>query len=154
MLRISLNPSLRLTLLLSLAHAAAAGVCLVIDAAIWLKISAALLVGTSCGLSLYGPALLRTRKAIVALEITDGDALSFQTRRGDWHRGTLLDSSFVAPYLAVLNLKSDGSPFTRHVVIMPDSVAADDFRRLRVWLRWRKTGASDKKSDPTMPTTR
>ena len=142
MLKVALRPSRQLALLLGLAHAAAAGACLVAPTPVWLKVILVLAVGGSCGRALYGPALLRSPESIVALEISEGGALSFQRRRGDWEEGTLLDSSFVAPYLTVLNLKSEGSRFAHHVVIMPDSVAADEFRRLRVWLRWHKTGAA------------
>jgi len=142
MLKLAIRPSRQLALLLGLAHAAAAGACLVVAMPVFLKIVLVLVVGASCGRALYGPALLRSPRAIVALEISEGGALLFQTRRGDWEKGTLLDSSFVAPYLTVLNLKSEGGRFARHVVILPDSVAADEFRRLRVWLRWHKTGVA------------
>ena len=145
MFKIAIYPSHRLALLLILAHAAAAGVCVAADMPVALKVVFLLLIGASCGYALCGPALLRNQEAIVALEITDGGALSFQTRRGEWYRGTLLDSSFVAPYLAVLNLKTDEARLARHVVIMADSLAAEEFRRLRVWLRWRKAAATDEK---------
>jgi toxin CptA len=145
MLRIAIRPSCRLTLLLFLAHAAAFGACVAADMPVELKFLVVLLIGLSCAHALYGAALLRSRKAIVALEITDGGVLTFQTRSGEWRRGILLDSSFVAPYLTVLNLKTDGTRLARHVVIMADSVAAEEYRRLRVWLRWRKTAAVDEK---------
>lgn len=136
MLKIVIKPSRRLALLLCLAHAAAAGAFLVLELPIWLKISLVLLIGASCGVYLYGPALLRGSGAIVGLEIRDGDKLSFQTRRGEWREGTLLGSSFVSPYLTVLNFRTEGNLLARHVVILPDSVDADEFRRLRVRLRW------------------
>ena len=145
MLKIAIRPSRRLTLLLSLAHAAALGACLAADMPVALKLFVVLLIGLSCAHALYDAALLRSRKAIVALEIADDGVLTFQMRSGEWRRGILLDSSFVAPYLTVLNLKTDGTRLARHVVVMADSVAAEEYRRLRVWLRWRKTAAADGK---------
>ncbi|MNC95848.1 hypothetical protein D3C83_130640 [compost metagenome] len=71
--------------------------------------------------------------------------MTFRTRSGQWRRGTVLGSTFVAPYLTVLNLKVDGRRRTYHAVVMADSVAADEYRRLSVWLRWRKTAADDEK---------
>lgn len=142
MLRISIGPSRHLMVLLCLAHAAAAAACLAADAPIGLKIIVVVLIGASGALSLYGPALLRSPTAIIALEIIEGGALSFQTRNGEWHKGTLLASSFVAPYLTVLNVKSPGKALTRHIVIMADSIASDEFRRLRVLLRWRRADAA------------
>lgn len=137
MLKLSLRPSRRLAVLLVLAHLAAAGAALVVEIPVALKIALTLLVSASCAASLYGPALLRSDEAIVGLEIGEGTGLSFQTRRGEWREGTLSGSSFVAPYLVVLNVRAPGRRFARHVVIMPDSIDAEDFRRLRVRLWWR-----------------
>ena len=136
MLTIAIKPSRRLALLLCVAHAAAAGASLLLDLPIWLKILLVLLIGASCGVYLYSTALLRSGGAVVGLEIKDDGALSFQTRRGEWREGTLLGSSFVSPHLTILNIGMEGRFFARHVVIMPDCVDAEDFRRLRVRLRW------------------
>lgn len=136
MLKTSLKPSRQLAVLLVLAHAAAAGAALAVEIPVVLKIALTLLIAGSCAAYLYGPALLRSDEAIVGLEIGEGGGLSFQTRRGEWQEGTLLGSSFVAPYLTVLNIKATGKRFARHVVILPDSIDAEDFRRLRVRLRW------------------
>jgi toxin CptA len=48
----------------------------------------------------------------------------------------LLPSSFVATYLTVLNLKTSTGRWRRNVLLTPDRVDAEAFRRLRVWLRW------------------
>ncbi len=137
-LKISLKPSRRLAMLLGLAHAAAAGMVLVVDVPIWLQLFLLVLIGTSCGVCLYGPALLRGGEAIVGLETGEGGSLLLQTRRGEWREGALLGSSFVSPYLTVLIVRTEGKLFARHVVIMPDSLDAEDFRRLRVRLRWQR----------------
>ena len=136
MLKISIKPSRRLALVLCAAHAAAAGAVLIVEFPIWLKIVLVPIIGASCGVYLYGSALLRSSRAVVGLEISDDGALSFQTRRGEWREGRLLGSSFVSPYLTILNIGTEGKFFARHVVIMPDCVDAEDFRRLRVRLRW------------------
>jgi len=34
-------------------------------------------------------------------------------------------------------LKPAGSRLAKHLVILPDAIDAEDFRRLRVWLKWR-----------------
>lgn len=136
MLKISLKPSLRLALVLCVAHAIAAGASLLLDLPIWLKIVLVLVIGANCGVYLYDTALLRSTRAVVGLEISDDGALSFQTRGGEWREGTLLASSFVSPYLTILNIGTDGRFSARHVVIMPDGIDAEEFRRLRVRLRW------------------
>jgi toxin CptA len=68
---------------------------------------------------------------------------TLETWRGDVIKCMLLGSSFVAPYLAVLELKPLGvrrlwQRFrTRSVVILPDGIDVEEFRQLRVLLRWR-----------------
>lgn len=136
MLRISIRPSRRLALVLCAVHAVVAGATLVLDLPISVKIALVSLIGASCGICLYGPALLRSNGAVVGLDLRDDGALSFQTRRGEWRAGRLLGSSFVSPQLTVLNLRSEDRFLARHIIIVPDSVDAEDFRRLRVRLRW------------------
>jgi toxin CptA len=48
----------------------------------------------------------------------------------------VLPSSFVAAYLTVLILKTGASRWRRNLLLTPDRVDAEAFRRLRVWLRW------------------
>lgn len=136
MLRISIKPSRRLALVLCAAHAAVAGTSLVLGLPMPVKIALVLLIGTSWGICLYGPALLRSNDSVIGLELKDDGAVSFQTRSGEWREGRLLGSSFVSPYLTILNLRSEDRFLARHVVIVPDSVDAEEFRRLRVRLRW------------------
>jgi toxin CptA len=137
MSRISLSPSRRLALLLCLAHGGAAGAALAAVALpLWLRVLLLLFIGGSCGMALYGPALMRGKSSIVALELGDDARVAFQTRNGDWREGRVLGSSFVAPYLTVLNIRTEESPFARHVVILKDSIDAEAFRELRVRLRW------------------
>jgi hypothetical protein len=51
--------------------------------------------------------------------------------------GRLLDGSFVAPWLVVVSWRPDGARMARAIVVAPDAVGEQDFRRLRVLLRWR-----------------
>ncbi len=50
--------------------------------------------------------------------------------------GRLSPGSFVAPWLVVVRWRPEGARFTRTVLVPPDAVDADAFRRLRVRLRW------------------
>ncbi len=75
--------------------------------------------------------------AIVSVSLYPDCRCTFQTRSGARHEASLLGSSFVAPYLTVLGLKLADSRLARHVVILPDSVDVECFRKLRVLLKWR-----------------
>jgi toxin CptA len=74
---------------------------------------------------------------VIALRISSDNAFSVQTRRGEWRECEVLGSTYVTAFLTVLNFRVSGARRVRSVVLMSDSMAADDFRRLRVWLRWR-----------------
>ena len=102
----------------------------------WMKASIAIAIAASLLYSLLHTALLKTAGAIVAVEIREQAVSSFQTRRGDWRDCRLSGSSYVSSWLTVLVLHEENRWPARYVVIMPDNVDADEFRRLRVLLRW------------------
>ncbi|MBE0624994.1 MAG: hypothetical protein IH606_09300, partial [Burkholderiales bacterium] len=55
---------------------------------------------------------------------------------GQWREARVLPGSYVSGWLIVLVLGAGGKR-GRPLVLLPDSAAAEDLRRLRVWLRWR-----------------
>lgn len=50
--------------------------------------------------------------------------------------GALRDGSFVAPWLAILRWRPPGAHFDRTLLVAPDMLDAESFRRLRVILRF------------------
>ena len=86
-------------------------------------------------------ALLLGPDSALALEVTSDHQFSMQTRAAGWSEFEVLGTTYVTPYLTVLNLRRPGERRTRHVTLLPDSLHADDFRKLRVWLRWKEDGA-------------
>ena len=54
----------------------------------------------------------------------------------DGAQGRIVDGSFAAPWLTVVHWRPLGGRFTRTVLVLPDMVDAESFRRLRVILRW------------------
>jgi toxin CptA len=139
-LLISLRPSRRLTLALVLAYLSAASAVAATDLPLWLTIPVGSALLAYGAVTAARTALLRAADAIVAVQAGRPDRLPFQTRDGAWHEGRLLGTSYVAPYLTVLNLSEPGTRRPRHVLILPDGIDAEDFRRLRVWLRWGRPG--------------
>ncbi len=136
-LTIAVGSSRRLAGLLGGMHVFAAAMCWLVPAPLWLAASAMPLVLGSALHALRRDGFRTLPDSLITLRI-DGDcACEFQCRSGEWRGADLLGSSFVSPYLAVLNLKPADGRFAKHLVILPDAVNADDFRRLRVWLRWR-----------------
>lgn len=58
------------------------------------------------------------------------------TRDGRTAAGAILADSFVDPRLITVVWRPDGARRARTLVVLPDSLAADDLRRLRVALRY------------------
>lgn len=92
----------------------------------------------SLGVTLLRFAFLKSGGSITAIRIEGAGELAIRLRSGSWRTARLLETSFVSPYLTILNLKTDDSYFARHAVLMPDNVSSEDFRRFRIWLRWKR----------------
>ena len=137
MLNIRLKPSRYLTLSLSAVHAIAIGLFLILPLPIWLKVVATLAFCTSLVFYLRRNARLAAPNSIIALELEEDCTCAIETRNGKRLYGILLPTSYVSAALTVLNLKADGERLARHVVILPDAINFEDFRKLRVFLRWK-----------------
>lgn len=110
---------------------------LISDLPIAVAAAGTVVLGVSLGFYLWRIALLRSSRSIVAIEIGDDDKLAFRTLDGKWQTAKLQQSSFVSPWLTILNLKPENARWLRNVVILADSMPEEEFRRLRVWLRWK-----------------
>ena len=137
MVTIDLRPSRQLALVLALAYAAAAGASLL--PGLPLPAGGALLLGlaASCVHAVRGRALLRAASSVIGLKMEEDGRLWVRTAGEGWSSATLLDSTFVNPWLTVVSVATRGRHRAHHAVILTDSMAAEDFRKLRVWLRWR-----------------
>lgn len=131
------HPSLTLTIRPSRWYARAAlGLHLLAGGAVWLadlhwvaRLAALAAIGTSLAMS------MRPRAGVDLRCQSDGH---LAVRRGDdWVPAGLLPDSTVLSWLAVLRYRLPGARGTDALVVLPDSLPADDFRHLRVWLRWR-----------------
>lgn len=131
-----LQPSYRLAAMLLAVHAAAAGLLVMLPLPSWVMPAAVLTLFASAIHAVRRHALLRGRQAITALAFSDRETLRVSLRDGSSHAGRVLGSSTVGTTLTILNLALDGRRLPAHVVVLDDSLPADDFRRLRVWLRW------------------
>lgn len=92
----------------------------------------------------YG--LLMLPWSCVALKINSKNQLQVLYRNGRLVCVDVCRDTVVTPYLTVINCKAnDANFFVRlfalHIIILPDMLDAENFRQLRVWLRW---GRSDK----------
>jgi toxin CptA len=135
-LRITIGPSRILATVLAVAHSAALAVMLIVTLPAWARLLMAAAIIASGAWSILRAALQRSRSAIVELEAGEGGRISCRTRDGRWREGQVLASSFVSPWLTVLNLRVAGAARATHLLILPDNLEKEAFRRLRVLLRW------------------
>jgi toxin CptA len=135
--RISVTPSIRLAVALCVVHVAAAALLWLAPIPVLGKAVFTLAMAVSLVFFMARDAALHAPHAIVALELRDGGGVSLYTRRGERVECELLGSSYVSASLTIVNLRPLARGGTRRVILVPDNVDPREFRRLRVWLRWK-----------------
>lgn len=133
---ISLEPSRSAAWVVALASLATLILIAATPGAPALRILAATWTACAALEALHSRALLRGRRAARAVSLLRGGEIAVQDALGDWSNGRLSEGSFVAPWLTVIRWRPAGARFDRAVPILPDMLSPDDFRRLRVLLRW------------------
>jgi hypothetical protein len=138
-LQVDLRPSLKLAGLLAVVHVLAL-------AAVWVSLAGLPQVLVGFGVLLSGAGCLaevlqRSPRAALALQLQEDGGASWRDRNGRWHEGRLGSDHFVSAAFVVLGFDQTGRG-RKWLVIIGDSVSPEDFRRLRVWLRWRREAGS------------
>lgn len=136
MLNLQLRFSRTLGALLLVAHLASLALAWIAPLQDGIQFVVSLLLLASGLFYLRRDCLLLAPGSIVSLRFDQEGACSYQVRGGEWSETTLLGSSLVTPWLSVLNYRPEAGRGMRSVVLFPDSIDADDYRKLRVLLRW------------------
>lgn len=140
MLKIGLLPSWLLAGILTFAHGAAIAIMLTVDLPSAAKLIGAVILLVHLLVLVRRQALLLAADSAVAIEVSSDNRISVQTRSGAWKEYEVLGSTYAMPYLTVLNLRQHDSRASRRITLLADSLHADDFRKLRAWLRWKGDG--------------
>lgn len=82
-------------------------------------------------------ALLTTSNAITAFELSEEKQCRLRTYSGETIHCVVESNSFIAPTLVILNLKNKLKRSFYSIVLLPDCMEKNEFRRLRVWLKWK-----------------
>jgi toxin CptA len=102
---------------------------------LWVKLCVLAGIVASLASALWRHAWLKSTDAITAIDIDEQDAIVYRND-GRVDRAGILGTTYVSPLVTVLNLRVAGRMLPQHVIIVPDNVEREDFRRIRVWLRW------------------
>ena len=129
---VSIKSSRRLLLIQSLAHLAAAAAVLASHVPPWLAALLLLLVGASL-------ARLRQPLPVAGLVLGGDGRLQTVAADGTASEATVHPHTLVLSFLIVLLYRKHGR--LRSLTLPGDSLTAEDFRQLRLWLRWRSTPA-------------
>jgi toxin CptA len=136
MLRVELKPSRYIAAALTAAHIVALVTILPLDLPVTAKVMCAVLIVVSLAHAIARHALLWSRRALTAVELREKGEVAVQTRDGEWHDARILGTSYVSPALSAINLRMADARLARHILVVADNCDPEQFRRLRVCLRW------------------
>ena len=88
--------------------------------------------------------LRRGRHAVCSLRIGGDRRISLTRADGRSMHGRLLPSTYVGARLTTLVWRPDGRQLAHAESLLPDMLSADDFRRLRILLRYGRSEASQR----------
>jgi toxin CptA len=135
--RISVKSSVLISIAVCLVHLAAGVVLWLVPIPVVGQAVLSFAIAFSLIFFMARDAGLHAANSIVALELRDSGEIALQLLKGEWFDCELLGSSFVSPQMTVINLLPRGRRFSRRLILVPDNVDPRDFRRLRIWLRWK-----------------
>jgi toxin CptA len=145
-LRVPVRPSRLLSRLILIAHAVAAAGLFLSGAQPWM------LAGGCAALLASGAwhvrSAIRAGHGASVLDLGADGCCAIAGAQDAWG-GLLRTDSIALPWLVVLRIDRAGGGGARSLVLLRDSLEADDWRRLRVFLRWavRFDGAARAPSD-------
>lgn len=102
------------------------------------------ILAASFAFTLRRHAWLASPRSLVLLDLSDTLEMETEERSGRRLVGTVLGTTFVAPWLVVINFKREGVRLPGTVVVLPDSTDSDSHRALRVWLRWHRPAVRER----------
>lgn len=135
MVRVGLQPSRSLGLLLGASHFAAASSLLLLSwprPLCWMVLAS---IGGSLVLGLRREAWRCSRSTIIRLDLEGGGRLCVFQKNGRRRQGIVMPGSFVAPFLVILRWRPERGGRRHYTVIARDAADPAAYRMLRVLLR-------------------
>lgn len=142
-LTVRVRPSVRLALVIGAAHLMGASGFWLAPVPWPLAAGATAVVAASLVMALRRHALRLSEDALIDLELREDGSAAACSRAGRWAEYRIDGSSLVSSALTIVNLRAEGGGRLRSILLTNDSVDAEAFRRLRVWLGWRRRADDD-----------
>ena len=125
--------SLRALALLALTHGGTAALLLALPLPVAARVAGAAAVAAAGALAAWS---IAGRRAPASLRVGVDGRIAIARRGGRVEEGDVLADSYVGRRLTTIVWRPDGARRARTLLILGDSFPADDFRRLRVVLRY------------------
>jgi toxin CptA len=138
-IELGIRPSIVLSLVLG-AMSLLGVVCLAVLPWPWRLLSWLMLLAAA-GHAILQHGLRRLKHSVVTLQLKPDNSVSILLKDGRRQAVRIMPSTVVTPLLSVVHYRLQESAWywpMRHVLILADAVDAEDYRRLRVHLRWSK----------------
>ena len=128
-LSISLQPSAKIGLFLSLLYLGAVAVTVSLPVTMWPKAIFIFAAAVSYKCKLDEFALLRAPEAILAIRVTRQGKFYAQRQSDGWLEGELLPTTFVSSGLTILNFRCPGELRLRTILLCCGNADPGEFRR-------------------------
>ena len=96
----------------------------------------AVAIGLHGAWSVWRPSWLRSPHSIIGMELQADAGSVLIARNGTRFDGTVSDSTVILGCLVVLAVRGAAGQEIRRAIVVRDMLSVDDFRRLRVALKW------------------
>ena len=136
-LRLELRPSRQLTILLAALYLTAAASVSVLPVPSLLKLTCLFPIAWAAAASIWHHGLLKAPKSIHTLMLLADGGVEALSADGGCLKAEISPHATLFPWLIVLLLKTPSGRSPRAVLVLADSMAADELRQLRSWLRLR-----------------
>lgn len=134
-----LQPSRTVGIAIGIASFASLAIALALDLPAWQHVAIATCVLAWAALAFRRHALLRGRSAVNQVRVAGDLVLVAHRVDGALVAGHVRSSTYVGAALTSIVWRPDGAWRSRAILIVPDMLPADDFRRLRVMLRYARS---------------
>jgi hypothetical protein len=132
-LHLSPRRSRRTLALLAVAYGATAALLMTLPLPVGIRVFGAAVVGACCAFAMRP---LAGRRVPTLVRVALDGRIAVTACEGRTREGTLLADSCVGARVTTIVWRPDDARCARSLVVLSDTFAADDFRRLRVALRY------------------
>ena len=140
-IQLNFKPSMIFSALFTLMGAAACCIVMLLPMPSQIKLILILMIIMSAVYAVLKHGLLSLPSSYITLKVNTKNQLQLIRKDGKTLEVKVEKDSTVTPYLTVLNSRIEDASwlqglFGHTLIIFPDAISAESYRRFRVWLRW------------------